>query len=158
MLAFSKPFSKGSQHCGQKYRGSVPLRQVLMLPPRRPWTKIMSTSGSGLECTKRKPSSPRIPSSGSSGLRPAVIRSVPHRRREDRCDFDVCVLDGGGLLPIVSWALLSRREKASLGLSAKELGDDERDPCRMDNREDGSCRVGGALGRPPSSRDVSLGK
>lgn len=72
MLTFRIPGSIGNQYCGQKKIWSLPFRHVLKEPPRRPWTNITSISGSGDECTNRKPNGPRTPSFESLSFSPLL--------------------------------------------------------------------------------------
>jgi len=65
MLALCSSGSSGSQNCGQKFLGSLPFRQVLIEPPRRPCTNIMSISGSGEEWRSPSPRGPRAAFSSS---------------------------------------------------------------------------------------------
>ncbi len=56
---------------------SLPLRHVLIDPPRRPWTNIRSTRGSADECSSRRPLGPACPVSvvlaASRRFRPQVL-------------------------------------------------------------------------------------
>lgn len=63
IFTLCNPGSIGSQYCGQKNWRSASFRHVLIEPPRRPCTNIKSIRGSGEECSSRKPSGPRAPSS-----------------------------------------------------------------------------------------------
>lgn len=68
-LTLRRPGSVGSQNCGQNSRWSIPLRHVLIEPPRNPWTKMRSMSGSGEGWRSLSPSRPRVPSSAWTSLR-----------------------------------------------------------------------------------------